>query len=316
MQELESRLYSKSTQTIAIWGAILYFTISAVYLWISTFLASNFADSLSSFRSTELIKGTLFMIINACIFGLIFWIIVERLRKRRLRIAELEDQIVLLDRRALMGTFIGALAHDMNNMLCGIVGWMGILKANVAPNPNSSNAMSMLETSIEGLNKITERLTNAGQHDASKRLEKIDPLFAIDRTLDLISQHERLSNIKFERFLTGSSEKLLIDLGLFQQMLINLVLNAADASGKNGVIRIVANSDEKKLTLEVHDNGPGISTEDCKNIFNAYNSSKVKGGGLGLLSVKACAEMHDGEVEITNSPLGGAQIKVSILSRS
>jgi signal transduction histidine kinase len=66
--------------------------------------------------------------------------------------------------------------------------------------------------------------------------------------------------------------------------------------------------------LEVHDNGPGIPVAERQRIFEPFFTTKADGTGLGLMSVKACAEVHHGHVTVQASPLGGACFVVEMCS--
>jgi signal transduction histidine kinase len=62
----------------------------------------------------------------------------------------------------------------------------------------------------------------------------------------------------------------------------------------------------------VHDSGTGVPRDERKKIFSALYTTKSSGTGLGLLSVKACAKIHEGFVEVDDSPLGGACFRLCL----
>jgi two-component system NtrC family sensor kinase len=95
-------------------------------------------------------------------------------------------------------------------------------------------------------------------------------------------------------------------------MLINLVLNAAEATGPGGRIDVRLTGDGAEARLEVHDDGPGIPEERRPGIFEAFETTKPDGTGLGLFSVQHIAEVHGGRAEALASELGGACFRVSL----
>jgi signal transduction histidine kinase len=99
---------------------------------------------------------------------------------------------------------------------------------------------------------------------------------------------------------------------LFGRMLINLILNAAEATAGTGRIEVRLRRERRQVHLEVHDNGRGVPAELRQAIFEPFYSTKPTGNGLGLLSVRAGALEHGGAVEVTESDLGGACFRVSI----
>ena len=103
-----------------------------------------------------------------------------------------------------------------------------------------------------------------------------------------------------------------LDEVLVDRMILNLVLNAADATKGAGKIDLRIRRKDRQVILELHDNGPGVPDQAREAIFDPFYSSKTNGLGLGLLSVRACAEAHGGSVEVKPSDLGGACFRITL----
>jgi signal transduction histidine kinase len=101
---------------------------------------------------------------------------------------------------------------------------------------------------------------------------------------------------------------------IIRLMLLNLLLNAGDATGGQGKIRVTVYQSDGFAVMEVHDNGPGVPERERENLFTPYYTSKhTEGGvGLGLVSVRVYAEAHGGTATVQQSPLGGACFSVRI----
>jgi signal transduction histidine kinase len=99
---------------------------------------------------------------------------------------------------------------------------------------------------------------------------------------------------------------------MLSMLLLNLILNAADATRGRGRIDVSLRRSETDAVLEVQDDGPGVPADRRDSIFDAFYSSKAHGTGLGLLTVKVSAEEHGGTVAVTDSPLGGACFRVTL----
>ena len=93
---------------------------------------------------------------------------------------------------------------------------------------------------------------------------------------------------------------------MLRRAVLNLVLNALDVLVDGG--RIVANAYEGTdlVELEIADSGPGLSEEQQRRAFEPFYSTKSGGTGLGLAIVSRMAEVHGGDVTVTNCPEGGA----------
>ena len=93
---------------------------------------------------------------------------------------------------------------------------------------------------------------------------------------------------------------------------MNLILNSAEATNHSGEILIKLQENNDTVLLEVHDNGPGVPKDIIEKIFNPFFTTKEKGNGLGLLSLRIFAEQHNASIDIKGSDLGGACFLISL----
>ena len=103
-----------------------------------------------------------------------------------------------------------------------------------------------------------------------------------------------------------------LDAEQMRRVLINLIENGLDASGKNGQIEIRTRTSDDTAILSVIDSGPGVPTEDRVRIFQPYVSTKESGMGLGLAVVHNIIEDHGGHISVTDAPTGGAQFDLQL----
>ncbi|MES2856436.1 MAG: HAMP domain-containing sensor histidine kinase, partial [Bdellovibrionota bacterium] len=91
-----------------------------------------------------------------------------------------------------------------------------------------------------------------------------------------------------------------------------LIMNAAEATGGTGTIRVTVGSQFGVVRLSVEDDGPGIAPSLRETIFEVFFTTKRTGTGLGLLSVKTCVELHRGQIDVGDSQLGGACFTIAL----
>lgn len=103
-----------------------------------------------------------------------------------------------------------------------------------------------------------------------------------------------------------------LDSEQMRRVLINLIENGIDASGKNGQITIRTHGDGETSVLSVIDSGPGVPIADRARIFQPYISTKESGMGLGLAVVRSIVEDHGGHISVTDAPTGGAQFDLQL----
>jgi signal transduction histidine kinase len=97
-----------------------------------------------------------------------------------------------------------------------------------------------------------------------------------------------------------------------RQALLNLLLNAIQAQPEGGSVRITAETDRRWLTLRVADAGPGIAPADLRRVFEPFYTTREKGSGLGLFSVRRIVEAHRGRVLIDSRPGTGTTVTVKL----
>ncbi|MCA9729384.1 MAG: ATP-binding protein, partial [Candidatus Eisenbacteria bacterium] len=97
-----------------------------------------------------------------------------------------------------------------------------------------------------------------------------------------------------------------------RQVLLNLILNAAQAAGPGGHVEVRCSAEEDRIRLEIRDDGPGFSDEAIENVFTPFFTTKEKGTGLGLAISHRIVESHGGCIEVANRPEGGACVTLEL----
>jgi two-component system sensor histidine kinase PilS (NtrC family) len=138
-------------------------------------------------------------------------------------------------------------------------------------------------------------------------LERHDLAQILDDLIEVVKGDPRFSDIRFLK--EYSTNDFICDGGQLLQALLNLVINAAEALGGVGIIRLHADTDP--ISIRVEDSGPGLLPEVQKQLFNPFFTTKENGTGLGLATVHAIVAAHGGRIEVTRSSLGGAAFTLS-----
>jgi PAS domain S-box-containing protein len=217
----------------------------------------------------------------------------------------LEENLIHSDRLAIMGQMAAGIAHEINNPL-------GIILSNAQDvlnygqhNKESNESLKSIERNALRAAKIIEGLLSFTR-PTLQEIESIDLIQLIDETLLFFKQRLRQKNIRIEKSYPDGLMSLWGDKKLIQQLLINLILNSIHAIKNGGVITIRINmageAAEKKLVLQVEDNGVGIPPEDLKKIFNPFFTSRKEDGfGLGLFISKIIVEKHHGNLSASSN---------------
>lgn len=282
----------------------VYVAFSAVYIVASSRLAATRSRSVEEMEQVERYKGVAFVVLSGVLIHVIALSFMRRLERQR-------DALLVSEHRALSGLFASSIAHDINNVTTVARGSAELLLAPAAGADTKKLAADNLQESFVRLASLSHRLMTLGRAGLEGSVQDRELVAAIERAVALARRHERVRRCRVSTSL-GDALVMPIDEVLVDRMILNLVLNAADATEGSGRIEIRLLRDEARATLEVHDDGPGVPDEVRDSIFDAFYTSKPNGLGLGLVSVRACAEAHGGSVEVKRSDLGGAAFRVTL----
>jgi len=316
---------SSGPAALATWIALVYVLSCGLYIWLSTTLAAQAVADVLDLRRIELAKGLAFVAVT----GLGFWGVVYALLRRNVRqagiIAGQQRSLDLAQRRAVVGLAAASVAHDVNNVLT--VMRVAVDAAAVADDPAvRGEALARLEDATRQLAGMARRLQRLGQGRLESERKPQDLSDVGRSAVRLLEPHARARGCALRAriapgvWVVGSRP-------LLDEMILNLLLNAVAAARADGRVEMrVAPEADGGALLEVHDDGPGIPAELRDSLFEAYrrggaadpppseaedsDASDPDGQGLGLFSVRLCAERHGARAEVDDSPLGGACLRV------
>jgi signal transduction histidine kinase len=202
---------------------------------------------------------------------------------------EMLDELLRTERLAAAGTFAAGVAHEVNNPL----GSISSLVQSLLPEETDIARRTSLHTILAQITRISttlKDLVNFARPSPSQRI-RFDLNDQVRETLRLVAYNSRFQGITFEPQLAGDLKLAFADSNEIQQVLINLIFNAADASQhRGGIIRVVTeniakrdNSGQvKKVLMRVIDNGIGIPPEHLSRVFDPFFTTKPAGAGVGL----------------------------------
>lgn len=289
--------------------AFLYVLIGGLYIYASTHLVANYAASLQDMRYFEVIKGLIFMLTSGGLLYVFSYFLFRRIEQDSDKIIRQKEVLAEAGRRATAGVFAASVAHDSSNVLVSLRFCLELLDRQGGVVASNQELVETMKKAVHELSGLNRKLLDSSHQNLTGELEHRDLVREIKGTLALARANLR---VKFcDLTLQGDSE-LMLDLNplLISEMVLNLVLNAGDATHGRGRIVVKAEKRGNAACIEVHDNGPGIPQSERKRIFDAFFTTKKSGSGLGLLTVKACAELHKGSLQVGDSPLGGACFSV------
>jgi len=219
-------------------------------------------------------------------------------------------------------TLLNSLSHELRTPISVIIGATDNLLQQEAKISDSDKNNLLQEISIASLrlNRQVENLLNTSRLQSGfLQLKKdwcdINELIhhVIFQLADQLKDHVVNVSIKKDPLVVR------IDHGLIEQVLFNLINNAAQHTAVYSVISITADYTDEKLVLTIEDNGKGFPAKEINQVFNKFYRSQnsVAGGlGLGLSIAKGFVEVHDGSIELQRSIPTGAKFIIKIPAES
>jgi PAS domain S-box-containing protein len=240
---------------------------------------------------------------------------------------ELEEKLREAAKLESLGILAGGIAHDFNNLLTGIIGNVSLLLEEV---PAGSTAW----TFADGISRAAERAAKLTQQMLAYSgrgrfvVEPVD-LSEQVREMQQLVETSLPANVELRLDLADTLPPVEVDLVQLQQVVMNLVVNGAEAIGTGrGWIEIATRvcemneGDIRKLlwegdarpgryvVLEVRDSGSGIEEANLGRIFDPFFTTKFPGRGLGLAAVQGIVRGHKGAIGVCTAPGAGATFRV------
>ena len=215
---------------------------------------------------------------------------VSRLREElRQKNAELRRR----ERLAALGEMAAGLAHEVRNPLGGIALYASMLEGQLADRPPSQMAASRISQGVRTLDRLVgEILDFAQEHRVDQRTCRLaDVLSGVEEGIRPWAV-EHMVEVTIEP--AAFEVQAYCDPPRLQRVLLNLMMNAVQAVGEGGHVRLSASArpDGRGIEIEVCDDGPGIPPENLERIFNPFFTTRATGTGLGLAIVHRIVEAH------------------------
>ena len=246
--------------------------------------------------------------------------VVWQYRKLKEQFEELEDshkRLLLSDKMASVGLLTAGIAHEINNPLFVITGYLDVIRemadSGEVSAPELADITCKLETASQAIVKLVSGLKTYVRIEDTA-LAPIDLNSAIEESLGLVSFLYRQDNIELRNELAPGSPVIMGNIGKLQQVLMNLLSNARDAmeSSPERVISVQACTENGNVLVNLSDTGCGIEADKLRRIFvSGYTTKPVgKGSGMGLNLVRKMVQEMNGRIRVESEPGKGTTFRL------
>jgi PAS domain S-box-containing protein len=238
------------------------------------------------------------------------------------RLQELENQVIRAERLATLGKLAAGVVHELNNPLTSISVYaeylLKKLEDMIGDHPGIGTGdlekLRRIGASAQRIQRFARELVDYAR-PAGTEVEMIDFNDVVRQSLSICEHLFEKAAIELVVELDSTLPPVQAVPGQLEQVVINLVTNAAHAVETGGRIRARTRRDSQThVALEIADTGPGVPASDRDKIFEPFYTTKPdgKGTGLGLPIVRNIIEQHQGQIAVDTSDLGGAMFVVRL----
>ncbi len=216
----------------------------------------------------------------------------------------LEEQVIQSEKMAAIGVLAAGVAHEFNNLLCGIVGNLSLVQNNSHDNELFKKGLDDAVRAADQATELVQSLLSYSGRKGSEGMGEVNLTQILKDIVRLINKELKNKNI---HLITNYNDTPLIygSPNQLQQVFLNILINAIHAVAENGIISISVWHDIENAYVEISDNGIGISKENLGKIFDPFYSTKgvwgpekAKGTGLGLSISNNIVENHGGKIHV------------------
>ena len=233
------------------------------------------------------------------------------LRERDERLRRQQQVLMQSEKMSAMGQMAAGVTHELSNPLASMDSLLQLLKRR--PNRMTGENIDVLRGQIDRMNKII-RMMRTFAHPGETEAEPAELNAAVGHGVDMAGFDRRLKSVEVGRSFDPDCGRMRLVPQTIEQVVVNLVLNAADAvEGRpDPRVEVATERRDGACVIRVADNGQGIADADIERIFDPFFTTKPvgRGTGLGLAICYRLVEQHGGTIEVASMPGLGTTFRV------
>ncbi len=227
----------------------------------------------------------------------------KQVEARTAELREAHEQLVRTEKLSSLGKLSASIAHEINNPLAGILTFAKLVSRTLADGTpdeprrtNMQKHLALIERETQRCSTIVKNLLDfARERPLQQKL--LDPRAPLEEALSLIENNFRTHGVAIERALEPVP-LVVADFGQLRQAFVNIAMNACEAMGQGGTLRVESRERDGYVEFVLADTGPGIPEERLSRIFDPFFTTKEKGTGLGLSVVYGVVQKHEGTITV------------------
>ena len=229
---------------------------------------------------------------------------------------ELEQIIRVQDKMSSLGRVAAGIAHEIRNPLSGINIYLDTLVKMYERGTNLETVgeiLAQMKVASEKIESVIRRVMDFSK-PGQPRLAMVDVNLPVENALALCAAALRRDRVELQKELACDLPRCRVDAGLIEQVVLNLLTNAAEAlrQAENKKISVRTAVEKKAVVIRVADSGPGIQEGLREKIFDPFYTTKSDGTGIGLSLCQRIITDHHGTLTVEESAWGGAEFVIAL----
>ena len=200
-------------------------------------------------------------------------------------------------------------AHELKNPLAGLRGALEVIGRRMPSDSSDRRIIREMVTRIDSLNQMVQDLLVFARPSPPK-IVQVSMSAIVGETIALLASDPAMRGMTVD--VSGADLVVPADPAMMKGVLLNLIINAAQAMGRQGRIALTLSTTNGNCEISVADHGPGIPEELHDKIFHPFFTTKHRGTGLGLSVARRTVEMHGGTIRFECPGQGGTVMTVCL----
>jgi signal transduction histidine kinase len=236
------------------------------------------------------------------------------LERAHAELATKDASLVRSEKLASVGRLAAGVAHEIGNPLTSILGLVDLLEQGGIDEATEREFLRRIHAETDRIHRTIRELLDFSRKGPDDASTGADVKAAVERAVALVAPQKDMRKAMLERRLPEEAVTAKIAQEHLVQVLLNLLMNAADAIDGEGSIAIDVRGEGGQVTLEVTDSGPGIAADVADKLFEPFVTTKPsgKGTGLGLAVCHSIVERAGGSIRAESPEGGGARFVVRL----
>jgi two-component system NtrC family sensor kinase len=237
----------------------------------------------------------------------------RKVEQRTTELKAMQAHLIQSEKLAGVGKLAAGVAHEINNPLTCVLTNSSLMLSDLTPDdPRREDLQAIVDETLR-CRKIVKGLLDFARQTKPQK-QNLDLNKLAEDIIALVRNQASFQNIRIETELDPGIPPVLADADQIRQVVLNIILNAADAMPQGGIIRVRSSCEPKSkhLALRISDTGPGIPDEIQNKMFEPFFTTKKTGTGLGLAIAYGIMERHKGSLKVESSPGRGTTIVVTL----